>query len=78
MRIISKMGDVLQYKWELYCWVPLSSRLRRQEGTAIQMGGVLPYKLVYCCSFFEISRGWGSETLLSHGSLATPLLCHGF
>ena len=35
----------MQYKWELYCWVSLSSRLRSQEGPAIQMGGVLPYKL---------------------------------
>ena len=42
------MGGVLQYKWEVYCWVCLSSRHRSQEGTVIQMGGVLP-----------TSRGWG-------------------
>ena len=54
------MGGVLQYKWEVYCWVSLSSRLRSQEGTAIQIGRVLPYKLdVYCRTFFETSRGWG-------------------
>ena len=33
------MGGLLQYKWEVYCLVSLSSRLRSQEGTAIQMGG---------------------------------------
>ena len=55
-----QMGGVLQYKWEVYCWVSLSSRLLSQEGPAIQMGGVLPYKLeVYCRTFFETSRGWG-------------------
>ena len=54
------MGGVLQYKWEFYCWVSLSSRLRSQEGTAIQMGDVLPYTLeVYCSSFFETSTGCG-------------------
>ena len=35
---------VLQYRWEVYCWVSLSSRLRSQEGKAIQTGPVLPYK----------------------------------
>ena len=59
-RTAVQMGGVLQYKWEVYCWVSLSSRLRSQEGPAIQMGGVLPYKLeVYCRTFFETSRGWG-------------------
>ena len=55
-----QMGGVLQYKWEVYCWVSLSSRLRSQEGPAIQMVGVLPYKLeVYCRTFSGTSRGWG-------------------
>ena len=50
------MGGVLQYTWEVYCWVSPSSRLPSQEGPAIQMGGVLPYKLeVYCRTFFETS-----------------------
>ena len=40
--IAVQMGGVLPYKWEVYCCVSLSSRLRSQEGTAIQMGGVLP------------------------------------
>ena len=34
------------------------------EGTAIQMGGVLPYKFnleVYCSTFFETDRGSGKE-----------------
>ena len=48
-RTAVQMGRVLQYKWEAYCRVSLSSKLRSQESTAIQMGGVLPYKLeVYC------------------------------
>ena len=47
------MGGVLQYKWEL--------SLRSQEGPAIQMGGVLPYK----SKVFETSGGWVSETLLN-------------
>ena len=59
-RTAVQMGGVLQYKWEVYWWVSLSSRLRSQERPAIQMGGVLPYKLeVYCRTFFETSRGWG-------------------
>ena len=42
----------MQYKWEVYCRVSLSSKLRSQESTAIQMGGVLPYELeVYCRTF---------------------------
>ena len=44
-RTAVQMGGVLQYKWEAYCRVSLSSKLRSQESTAIQMGGVLPYKL---------------------------------
>ena len=51
-RTAVQMGGVLQYKWEAYCRVSLSSKLRSQESTAIQMGGVLPYKLeVYCRTF---------------------------
>ena len=42
----------MQYKWEAYCRVSLSSKLKSQESMAIQMGGVLPYKLeVYCRTF---------------------------
>ena len=68
-----QMGGVLPYKWEVYCWVSLSSRLRSQEGPAIQMGGVLPYKWgAYCrtnwrCTAVLSSRPVGvgvSETLL--------------
>ena len=37
-----------------------SARLRSYEGTAMQMGGVLPYKLeVYRNTFFETSRDLG-------------------
>ena len=47
-----QMGGVLPYKWEAYCRVSLSSKLRGQESTAIQMGSVLPYKLeVYWRTF---------------------------
>ena len=59
------MGGVLQYKWELYCWVSLSSRLRSQEGPAIQMGGALPYN--WGCTAVLSLRPVGvgvSETLL--------------
>ena len=49
-----QVGGILQYKWEVYCWVSLSSSLRSQEGPAIQMGGVLPYEMeVYCSTFFS-------------------------
>ena len=64
-----------QTKWAAYCCTntrriaiqiggvlraSLSSRLRGQEGTAIQMGGILPCKLEVCCSTFsETSKGWG-------------------
>ena len=59
-RAAAHVGGVLQYRWEMYCWASISSRLRTQEGTAIQMKGVLPYKLeVYCSTFFKTSRGWG-------------------
>ena len=34
------------------CRVSLSSRLRSQQGTALQMGRVLRYKLEVCCSTF--------------------------
>ena len=37
-RTAVQMGGVLQYKWEVYCWVSLSSSLRSQEGATIQMG----------------------------------------
>ena len=37
------MGGVLPYKWEAYCGVSLSSKLRSQESAAMLMGGVLPY-----------------------------------
>ena len=71
----STFSKVLPYKWEAYCRTngrrtavqmggvllgfPLFKH-KSQEGAAIQMGGVLPYKLeVYCSTFFEASRGWG-------------------
>ena len=63
-RTAVQMEGVLQYKWEVYCWVSPSSRLRNQEGPAIQMGGVLPYRLeVYCRTFFETSMGLGFPKL---------------
>ena len=63
-RTAVQMGGVLQYKWEAYCRVSLSSKHRSQESAAIQMGSVLPYKLeVYCRTFFETSRGWGFRNI---------------
>ena len=74
-----QMGGVLQYKWEVYCWVSLSSRRRSQGGPAIQMGA-------YCrtnwrCTALLSSRPVGvgvSETLLkivssSNSWIASPL-----
>ena len=58
------MGGVLQYEWEVYCWVSLSSRLRSQEGTAIQMGDVLPYKFDF---FVSMVRNLGKS--LGHSDL---------
>ena len=44
----------------------------REEGTAIQMGGVLPYKLeVYYCTFSVTSRGW---SFWSSSDLPSPKL----
>ena len=38
--------------------------LGSQESTAIQMGGVLPYKLeVYCRTFWTSCRGWGFRNI---------------
>ena len=37
----AQIGGVLQYKLEVYCGVSLSPKLRSQQGTALQMGGVL-------------------------------------
>ena len=51
--------QVKKYKWEVYCWEPLSSALKSQEGTAIEIGGVLPYKLELYCSTFERSGFYG-------------------
>ena len=47
-----QMGGALRYKWEVYCWVCLSSKLRSVEGTAIKMGSVLPYKLEGVLQYF--------------------------
>ena len=48
-----QMGSVLRYKkLEVHCGVSLPPKLRNQQGTALQMGGVLRYKLeVYCSTF---------------------------
>ena len=48
----------------VFSGVSLSSKLRSQESTAIQMGGVLPYKLeVYCRTFRQVVGVGVSETL---------------
>ena len=72
------MGGVLQYKWEVYCRVSLSSKLRSQERTAIQMGGVLPYKLeVYCRTFSTSCRGWGFRNIAQIRGYGLSGLCAG-
>ena len=86
-RTAVQMGGVLQYKWEAYCSVSLSSKLRSQESTAIQMGGVLPYKLeVYCRTFSTSCRGWGFRNIAqflqrngmgSHSVLLVHFSLHG-
>ena len=46
------------------------SKPRSQEGTAIQMGAVLPYKLeVYCSTFSKTSRGWGFRNSLKNDAI---------
>ena len=53
MRRTAVQIGVLRYKWEVYCGVSLSSRLRSQQGTALQMGGVPQYKLEVYCQYFS-------------------------
>ena len=48
-------AGVLQYKWEVCCWVSLSG-FGSQGGTAIQMRGVLPYKLELYCGTVRTDR----------------------
>ena len=48
------------------CFIGVPFKLRSLQGTAIQMGGILPCKLeAYCSTLFETCRGVGvSETLI--------------
>ena len=49
---------------EVYCGVSLSPNLSSQQGTALQMGGVLWYKLeVYCQYFVDKLYGLGAPKL---------------
>ena len=67
---------VLRHKWEAYCNTngrrtaiqmggvltvfPFPQKRRGTKSTAIQIGGVLQYKLeVYCDTFLRSSGGWG-------------------
>ena len=47
-----RIGGVLQYKL-VYCGVSLSPKFRSQQGTALQMGGVLRYKLEMYCQYLS-------------------------
>ena len=75
-------SKVLRCEWEAYCNtngrrtaiqmggstdnISLSSECRGTESTAIQIGGILQYKLeVHCDTFSRSSGGWGSDILLS-------------
>ena len=68
--------EVLRYEWEAYCdtngrrtaiqmggvlaGFPFPQSVRGTKSTAIQIGGVLQYKLeVYCDTFLRSSGGWG-------------------
>ena len=72
------MGGVLRYKWGVYCGVSLSSRLRSQQGTALQKkGGVLRYKLeVYCQYFSDKLYGLGVPEQCPELALRGPLWNH--
>ena len=50
---MAQLGGVLQYKLAVHCGVSLSSKLRSQQGAALQMGGVLRYKLEMYCQHFS-------------------------
>ena len=74
----SIFSKVLPHKWEACCSTnarcivgfPFFSKLRIQEGPAIQMGGILPYKLEVYCRTSSRPVGVGvSKTLLLSGSL---------
>ena len=68
-RTAVQMGGVLQCKWEVYCWVSLSLKLRSQEVRRYKWGA-------YCCTnwrctavLFRQVVGVGvSETLPNHWS----------
>ena len=70
----------MQYKCEVYCWVSLSSRrLRSQEGTSMQMGGILPYKLqVYTSTFFETGLGLANFRRIAHSANSSAYFPHKF
>ena len=54
-------SKVLLVQSEVHCCVSLSSKLRSQKSTALQMGRVLRYKLdVYCSAFKLVVRVGGS------------------
>ena len=68
----------LPYKWEVHCWVSLSSRLRSQEGPAIQWGAYCRTNW-RCTAVLSLRRvGVGvSETLLIRSVLLhEPLGVH--
>ena len=59
-RIAVQMGDILQYKLEVYSGVSLSSRLRSQRGAGSEVGAVQQYKLEVYCQYFQTScTCWG-------------------
>ena len=75
-----QMGGVLQYKWEAYCRLSLSSKLRSQESTAIQMGGriAVPYWRCTAVLFRQVVGVGVSETLPKFQSLVSTVFSQFF
>ena len=70
-RTAVQMGGVLQYNLEVYCCVSLSSRLRRQQGTALAMGGAYGGTNWRCTARRQVVRVGCSYTV------PTQYLLHG-
>ena len=62
-------GGALQCKWDVCCGVSLSSSLSSQEGTVIQMGGLLQHTNWRCTAVtfrrvVQVGGSWTFQALL--------------